>query len=105
MKTLYVTALVVLLLVFAGGGRVLSRIDMQQAEARALAANQRLLAARIELVRAELKLIAMRPATLVDELARKRTEALRGALFALVRTGVVSMPNDPGPGWVTWEVR
>lgn len=103
MKTLYVAALVVLLLVFAGGGRVLRRIDMQQAETRALAANQRLLAARLDLVRAELRLVAMRPQGVVDELARKRTQALRGALFALVRTGNASMVGDPTWEWIAWR--
>ncbi len=32
-----------------------------------------------------------------------RTDALRRALFALVRTGTVSMPNDPGWNFIAWD--
>lgn len=96
-------AVLVLLVGFAGGGHLLSRMDRERAAREAVEAKQRLLDARIDLVRAELRLIALRPTSTVDDLARRRTEALRGAIFALVRTGVVSMPNDPGPEWITWR--
>jgi hypothetical protein len=102
-KPLYVFAVLVLLVGFAGGGHLLSRMDRERAERQAIGARQKLLEARLELVRAELRLIALRPTGTVDDIARRRTEALRGAIFALVRTGTVSMPNDPGGAWVTWE--
>ena len=45
----------------------------------------------------------VRPDPRVDLLVR-RTTALRGAIFALVRTGAASMTGDPGGDWGLWEV-
>lgn len=105
MRSLAAIAAITLVLVLAGGGHVLTRLDRMASEQRATSAQVRLQAARLELVRA----IAQRddkPANAPDEacgLALRRTEALRGALLALVRTGVASMPGDPGGKWVTWR--
>lgn len=37
------------------------------------------------------------------EVCVRRTEALRSAIFALVRTGHVAMPGDPGWEWASWR--
>lgn len=105
MRTLYVFAVLVLLVGFAGGGHLLSRMDIERAERRAIAARQRLLEARLELVRAELPVAYrdVKPDNRIPLLVR-RTDALRGAIFALVRTGAVSMPGDPGGDWAMWSV-
>lgn len=96
-------AVLVLLVGLAGGGHLLSRLDRARAEAKQAIAE-------VHQVRAELALHEvvhrdLKPANVIDprcKLALRRTEALRSALLALVRTGTVSMPNDPGPAWVTW---
>lgn len=96
-------AVIALGLVLGGGGSLLSRIDRLAAEQRATSAQVRLAHARIELVRA----VAQRDVTPANDprvdVCVRRTEALRGALFALVRTGRVSMTGNPGPEWITWR--
>ena len=100
MKSLGAIALLVLGL--AGGSHLLTRLDTMQAEARALAAQQRLDEKRLELARVVFGSCACDPDPRVDVLARRVT-ALRGALLALVRLGKVAMPNDPGSAYVAWR--
>lgn len=94
MKSVAALAMFTLLVVLAGGGHVLTRIDQLGAELRA----------QLELVRAELLVHRdIKPDNRIPLLVR-RTDALRGAIFALVRTGAVSMPGDPGGDWAMWSV-
>lgn len=102
MRSVAAIAMITLALVLAGGGSLLVRIDQLRAQDRALAAQLRLEAARRELaiamVRRDLK-----PDNQVEVLTR-RTDALRGAILGLVRTGKVSLVGDPGWDWVAWPV-
>jgi hypothetical protein len=96
-------ATIALVGVLALAGASLSRIDQLHAEQRAAAAQVRLLEARVELVRV-LGSQVRAPADPRVEVLVRRTDALRGAIFALVRTGAVSMPGDPGGDWVVWPL-
>lgn len=102
MRSIAAIAMITLALVLAGGGNVLVRLDQLRAEDRALAAQLRLEAARRELaiaiVRRDLK-----PDNQVEVLTR-RTDALRGAILGLVRTGKVALVGDPGGEWALWPV-
>jgi hypothetical protein len=105
MRDVYALAVTGLLAMVIGGGSLLSKLDRTQAEQRATNARARLHEARLELVRVQA--IAHRdvkPASdPLVEVCVRRTDALRKAIFALVRTGTVSMPGDPGGEWITWR--
>jgi hypothetical protein len=77
-----------------------------RAEQRATAAQVRLAEARLELVRADLA-IGQRDVKPANdprvEVCVRRTDALRKAIFALVRTGTASMPGDPTYAWGDWR--
>lgn len=77
---------------------LLSRIDTARAEAQRAYAHTAVLRVELEHVRAT----TPKPAT-VDELCRRRTDALRSAVFALVRTGNASMVGDPSWGFIQWR--
>lgn len=102
MRSVAAIAMIALVLVLAGGGSLLSRIDRLKAEQRATAAQVRLVEAR-----AELAAIVQRDLKPVNdarvEVCVRRTDALRKAIFALVRTGTAAMPNDPGWEWIAWK--
>lgn len=105
MRSVAAIAATALVLVLAGGGVVLSRIDRLRAEDGVHDAKLRLVEARLELARAELLGRHVAPADdpRVEVLVR-RTTALRGAILALVRTGTVAMPGDPGGDWAVWPL-
>lgn len=87
-------------------GTLLNRIDLARAEAATARAEAQRSFAHVLVLEARLAQFAhrdVRPAPVADEVCRRRTVALRGALLALVRTGAVSIPNDPGPEWITWR--
>lgn len=77
---------------------LLNRIDTARAEAQRAYAHTAVLRVELEHVRATMP----KPGA-VDEVCRRRTVAIRGALLALVRTGAISIPNDPGAEWITWQ--
>jgi hypothetical protein len=105
MRSVAAIAMVALVLVLAGGGSLLVRIDNLRREDSAHDARLKLLDARLELARAELALSQrdLKPDNRVEVLAR-RTDALRGAILGLVRTGKVSLVGDPGWDWSAWPV-
>lgn len=83
-------------------GTLLDRIDQANAAANvARTESLQLRAALIDHARQTRAALATVPA--VDPVCRRNTEALRGGLMALVRTGAFSMPNDPGSAWVEWR--
>lgn len=85
-----------------GLGVLLSRIDEATALANtARAESLQLRAALIDHTRETRAALAAAPA--VDAVCRRNTEALRGGLMALVRTGKVSMVGDPGASWLEWR--
>jgi hypothetical protein len=104
MRTLAVLGTFTLLLVLAGGGHLLTRLDRIAAEQRATDARVRYAQARIELVRAVIAHHDVKPPTdpRVDVCVR-RTDALRSAIFALVRTGNASMTGTPEWEWIAWQ--
>ena len=86
-------------------GALLSRMDtarqaadLARTEAQRAYAHTAVLRVELEHVRATMP----KPGA-VDEVCRRRTVAIRGALLALVRTGAISIPNDPGAEWITWR--
>lgn len=103
MRSIAAIAMLALLVTLAGGGSLLARLDQVRAEQRATDARVRLAEARVELVRA----IAKRDVKPVNdtrvEACERRTEALRAALLALVRTGNASMTGDPSWEWAAWR--
>lgn len=105
MRSIAAIAMLALVLVLAGGGVVLSRIDRVRAEQRATEARVRLVEARIELVRATIAHRDVKPPNVdpLVEVCVRRTDALRSAIFALVRTGNASMVGDPSWGWAAWR--
>lgn len=87
-------------------GTLLSRIDTAREAAAIATAESHRAYAHTAILEARLVQLANRPAPkplAVDEVCRTRTEALRGAIKALVRLERVAMPNDPGPEWITWR--
>lgn len=93
-------------LVFAllGAGALYSRTDralddavIARAEAQRAYAHTAVLRVELEHVRATIP----KPGA-VDELCRRRTDALRSAVLALVRTGNASMVGDPSWSWLEW---
>jgi hypothetical protein len=101
-------ALLLLTTAFAFAGTattniLLSRIDTARAEAHRAYAHTAVLRVELDAMRATIAHRDLKPANVIDEVCRRRTTALRGALFALVRTGAVSMTGDPGGEWITWK--
>lgn len=78
---------------------LLSRIDTARAEAQRAYTHTAVLRVELEHVRAT----TPKPGA-VDELCRRRTDALRSAVFALVRTGNASMVGDPSWSWAEWPI-
>lgn len=78
---------------------LLSRIDQARAEAHRAYAHTKVLEAQLVYVHSH---PVAPPADPRVDVCLKRTKALRSAHLALVRTGLVSMPNDPGGDWVEW---
>jgi hypothetical protein len=87
-------------------GTLLSRIDTARAEAATARADAQRAFAHVLVLEARIEQFTHRdvkPPNVIDEVCRRRTVALRGALLALVRTGAVSMTGDPGTEWITWR--
>ena len=107
MRSVAVIAMIALVLVLAGGGHVLSRIDRLRAEAQLAGATARAARAETELLRARVaELLGRHVVPTTDprvEVCVRRTDALRKAILALVRTGNASMPGDPGWAWIAWR--
>ncbi len=84
-------------------GQLLIRLDHARTTAEAARAETRLLRAEMTsaFIQRDIKPDNVDP---VDAVCRLRTLALRGALLALVRTGAVAMPNNPGGEWASWGV-
>lgn len=102
MRSVAAIAVIALVLVIGGGGSVLNRIDRLKAELRATESRVRLVEARAELDRALGRHVAQREPK-PDNMCLRRTDALRAALFALVRTGNASMVGDPSWEWAAWR--
>jgi len=107
MRSVAAIAMIALVLVLFGGSALLNRIDRLHAAQRATDARVRLAEARLALARVELT--PARPApqnasqTALVETCVRRTDALRAALFALVRTGNASMTGDPSWEFIAWR--
>lgn len=103
MRSIAAIAMITLALVLAGGGTLLVRMDQLRARDRQHDAELRLLQAKLELARAVVSHRDLKPDNRVEVLAR-RTDALRGAILGLVRTGKASLVGDPGWNWAAWPV-
>lgn len=101
MRSVAAIAAIALVLVIAGGGSLLSRFDRVRADQQVTNARLGLAEARIAWV------MAQRDAKPANdprvEVCVRRTDALRTAILALVRTGTAAMPGDPGWGWASWR--
>lgn len=109
MRSVAAIAMIALVLVLAGGGHLLSRIDRTRAQAELGVATARAARAETELLRARFAELAdrdVKPDNVIErvDVCVRRTDALRKAIFALVRTGTVAMPGDPGGDWAVWPL-
>lgn len=93
-------ACTLLVLAVMAGGAVLSRLDMQRKETAAIAAQLRQTRAELRLLDVELHRLAAGPVVVRDEVARRRLEALKSELLALVRRGKAEI--EGGPAWAAW---
>jgi hypothetical protein len=100
-------AMLALVLVLAGGGHVLTRIDGLRAELRVHQAEHRLTRAQLAHANAKLVLLGRRvrepAADPRVEVCLRRTDALRKAIFALIRIGKAAVAGDPGWEWIAWR--
>lgn len=104
----FVAVIAIIALVLGWCGAVLNRIDKLRAEDLAVQAEIRLTKAQIAQARAELELLGRRvrdrdlkPDNRIGILSR-RTEALRGAIWSLIRIGKASFLDHPGMEWERW---
>lgn len=99
-NALFATFMLGLVLSCCAMSRLLTRIDDQAAEVRALASQSRLHAAELEVLRVEIHQLAARPTVTRDAVARQRLEALRFELLALVKRGKAEIEGSPA--WANW---